>query len=101
MRKHHDSWSEFARRRGLDIQPEHIILVRGWVKTSEWAVAAFTDSGKNHEVNFEANAGPFGKASFSVSYSSAVSMSVEHRTGPVKSVRVLEQMMLGDTKGIL
>ncbi|KAI0086257.1 hypothetical protein BDY19DRAFT_370479 [Irpex rosettiformis] len=87
MRKHHDSWYDFARRRGLDIQPGHIILVRGWVKTSEWAVAAFTDSGKNHEVNFEADAGPFAKASFSVSYSSAVSMSVEHRTGPTKNVK--------------
>ncbi|KAI0685048.1 hypothetical protein BC835DRAFT_1291221 [Cytidiella melzeri] len=84
MRLHHDTWCEFARARGLDIEPDHIILVRGWVKTSEWAVAAFTDSGKNHEVHFDAQAGPFAKASFSVSYSSAVSTSVEHRTGPVK-----------------
>ncbi len=87
MRAHHDSWYDFVRQRSLDIQPEQIILVRGWVKTSEWAVASFTDSEKNHEVNFEADAGPFAKASFSVSYSSAVSMSVEHRTGPVKHVK--------------
>lgn len=87
MRAHHDTWCEFAKARGLDIEPDHIILVRGWVKTTEWAVAAFTDSGSNHEVNFDAQAGPFAKASFSVSYSSAVSMSIEHRTGPVRPVR--------------
>jgi hypothetical protein len=85
MRLHHDAWYEFSRARGLDIQPEHIILVRGWVKTSDWAVAAFTDSAKNHEVHFEALAEPFAKASFSVSYSSAVSMSVEHRAGPART----------------
>lgn len=98
MRVHHASWCEFARARGLDIDPDHIILVRGWVKTAAWAVAAFTDSGKNHEVNFDASAGPFAKASFSVSYSSAVSMSVEHRTGPAKHIGVTSPYNTGETQ---
>lgn len=100
MRRYHDSWCNFAGARGLEIQPDHIILVRGWVKTTDWAVAAFTDSGKNHEVNFDVQAGPFAKASFAVSYSSEISMSVEHRMGPVRQVKEPGWCADGESPGI-
>lgn len=82
MQKHHSSWCEFAfNQYGLTLKPEEIVLVRGWVKTSDWAVAAFLDRGTAHEVSFQADAGPFANAKFSVSRSGVTSSSVQHRTG--------------------
>ncbi|KAI0092298.1 hypothetical protein BDY19DRAFT_591513 [Irpex rosettiformis] len=45
MLRYHESWCEYARdKRGLSLKNEDIILVRGFVKTSRWTVAAFLGS---------------------------------------------------------
>lgn len=82
MRQHHESWCEFAQREGLDIPREDIVLVRGWVKTSEWAVAAFIEKGQTHEVSFHGQLGQFAQAGFSVAISESSVASVETRSGP-------------------
>ena len=35
------SWRAYLEQRDLDIDPSQLVLVRGWVKTSAWAMAAF------------------------------------------------------------
>lgn len=83
MRKHYLDWCRFAReKRGLALEPEELVFVRGWVKTTEWAVAAFLDRGCEQELSFEAEAGSFAKAKFSIATSHQQSTSVMHRTGP-------------------
>ncbi|KAJ3551254.1 hypothetical protein NM688_g4809 [Phlebia brevispora] len=41
IQKHHPSWSEWARKRGFVRPPQDIILVRGFVKASQWALATY------------------------------------------------------------
>lgn len=83
IRKHHENWCSFARNHcGLSLRPEEIMLVKGCVKTTEWAVAAFLDKGTSHEISFQAGVEPYARAGFSVSVSSHVSVSVEYRSGP-------------------
>ena len=40
------SWRAFLEQRDLDIDPSHLVLVRGWVKTKSWAMAAFQTEGR-------------------------------------------------------
>lgn len=83
MRKNYQNWCKFARdTRGLALEPEQLVLVRGWVKTTEWAVAAFLHGGSEQELSFQAEAGSFAKAKFSVAVSQNHSSSVLHRSGP-------------------
>lgn len=83
MRTHYKSWVKFALERFLlTLKPEEIVLVRGWVKTTEWAMAAYVDKGKSHELSFRAVAGAFANARFTVSSKEHASASAECRVGP-------------------
>ncbi|KAI0343808.1 hypothetical protein BDW22DRAFT_1304140, partial [Trametopsis cervina] len=84
MLQYHDSWYEFALRKGLQIPREEIIMVRGHVKTSQWAVAAFVDASRNQEIVFQAQAGPLATLSLAVARSDEHSMSVDHRSGQTR-----------------
>ncbi|EKM49286.1 uncharacterized protein PHACADRAFT_107073 [Phanerochaete carnosa HHB-10118-sp] len=52
VRLHHSSWHRFAIDQGCEISPEDIVLVIGWLMTSEWAVAAVANRGKSHSILF-------------------------------------------------
>lgn len=83
MHLHHHSWLSFANETyGLSLQPEDVLLVRGCVKTTEWALAAFLDKGKMLQVAFQAQVGHLANVNFSVEQSERASTSVEHRSGP-------------------
>lgn len=83
IRAHHESWYNFAQSvMELDIAREDIVLVRGWVKTSEWAVAAFTERGQSHEISFHGQLGHLAQAGLSLSMTESNMMSVETRSGP-------------------
>ena len=88
IRQHHDSWYQFAINPdtyGLECRPEDILMVRGFVKTSAWAVAAFNDSGNHlHSVDFSGQVGPFADAGFHLSSSQKKQALFEHRVGPVR-----------------
>ncbi|PSS35525.1 hypothetical protein PHLCEN_2v1519 [Hermanssonia centrifuga] len=90
MREHHESWYNFASSSdtyGLQCKPEDIILVRGAVKTTAWAVAAFIESGSHvHDVSFNGQVGPVASAGFRFASSRATHSSFEHRTGPYRAV---------------
>ncbi|EKM58726.1 uncharacterized protein PHACADRAFT_182972 [Phanerochaete carnosa HHB-10118-sp] len=81
--KHHSSWYEFAVEQDYLVPPEAIILVSGWLKTTEWAVAAVSNYGKAHDFSFTASAGSYASANFEISGGTDVEMSVEQRSGPV------------------
>lgn len=86
MRKNHESWYAFAKdpeTYGLHTEPEEIILVRGTVKTSAWALAAYTDAGNQaHDITFNAKAGTLAGAGFKWSSSHSSSAQLEQRVGP-------------------
>lgn len=86
IRQHHDSWYAFATdpvKYGLECKPEDIIMVRGFVKTSAWAVAAFPDGGASQrEVAFSGTAGPFANAGFHFAQQQQRQVAFEHRVGP-------------------
>ncbi|PSR75640.1 hypothetical protein PHLCEN_2v8931 [Hermanssonia centrifuga] len=45
MKKHHQDWYELAKSRyHWSCKPEDIILVNGWIKISQWTVAAFKNN---------------------------------------------------------
>ena len=69
MRRQYESWHAFAtdgKHFALDLKPEDIIFVRGWVKSTEWAVAAFLDKGTAHELSIQAGIGSYAHAEVEV-----------------------------------
>lgn len=79
---HHLSWHKFATKRGYDLRVEDIVLVSGCVKTSGWALAAYSDqeSGGSFSVSLSAS----GLFTFSPNYNTEDKhyAGVQHREGP-------------------
>ena len=82
MAKHYRSWYRFALSKGVSIKEHDIVLVSSWIKTSQWALAAFADQQRSHELSFNANAGPFGAAKFAIRFGMNNEASVTQRRGP-------------------
>ncbi len=84
MKTYHDSWYLFASEKlGITCTREDIILVRGFVKTSRWTVAALLgESETNREVTLDGQfSSLFGVAAGCSSQTGWLS-SVEQRSGP-------------------
>ena len=83
MLRNHDSWYNFAVDSGVGLDPQDIILVRGAVKSSSWAVAAFFDaSQQKHEVTFNGQFGDLAGVGVGFSQQHDVFCSFEQRVGP-------------------
>lgn len=81
MLRNHQSWCDFAVNLGIRRDPHTIILVRGNVKTSSWAVAAFFDAGHHgHEVTFNGQFGELASAGLKYSQQQGTVCSFEQRT---------------------
>lgn len=78
----HAYWYEFAEKKGLEVEFGDIILVSGFVKTSEWALSVFGKSTKAHEFSVKATVGNFGGADFSVAEDTEFDMPMQRRCGP-------------------
>ena len=81
---HHAAWCAFAAARDHDVAPDALVLVSGWLKTSEWALATFANYGRAQDVALKACAGSYASATFEVSAGTEVQMSVEQRSGSSK-----------------
>lgn len=83
MLRNHESWYSFARNPrtlGKRCVREDIILVRGTIKTSSWAIAAFFDGGsQTHEVAFNGQFGEVASAGLKYSQSRGTICSFERR----------------------
>lgn len=91
MSRHHRSWHAYATSRdglGMHCQPEDIILVRGFIKTSRWTVAAFLgDTSYAHEVALDGQLGAV--INVGLSYSSEGSSQctpLPPRSGPLHRI---------------
>lgn len=82
---HHAAWYKFAREQGYDVEPIDIVLVSGWVKTSEWALSAFEKTSGSHELSFSASAGQFSSATFKLTKTTDVEAPMFKRSGPPAS----------------
>ena len=79
------SWHTFALRQGYYVQPSEIVFVSGFVKASEWGIAAFASEGRSHDVSFTGSAGSFVNAHFGISVKGEVSPFIEQRCGPART----------------
>ncbi|OSX58672.1 hypothetical protein POSPLADRAFT_1152537 [Postia placenta MAD-698-R-SB12] len=83
MHRNFRSWQSFAvDDLDVDLQPEDIMFVRGWVKTTQWAVAAITHEGREARVSISGEIGSVADAHLSIHKSDEVSNYYAHRTGP-------------------
>lgn len=57
-------------------------MISGWLKTSEWAIAALVKSGSTHSLSFSATSSPMAQAKFTVQRSVGSEMSAIQRSGP-------------------
>lgn len=78
IRTNYPSWIKILESVGLN---DEIIVVRGWIKASAWAVAAWCDKSTEHQVTLSGSGG-IAQAGFSFTSSDESNNSVEKRTGP-------------------
>ncbi|KIP05254.1 hypothetical protein PHLGIDRAFT_45620, partial [Phlebiopsis gigantea 11061_1 CR5-6] len=84
--KNYKSWHSFALENGYNVQESDIIFVHGFIKVSEWAIAAFSTKGNSHEISFSGSIGAFASnAHFAISVQDAASSTIHQRCGPVRS----------------
>lgn len=84
IRQHHSSWCDLAQAIGLALRPEDIILVRGWLKTSEWAIAAVLSEGHAHTFSIGVDTGlSLAQAHLDIGTSTEVDVPAIHRSGPI------------------
>lgn len=85
MRQHHSSWYLYAREvLGIACKPEDIILVRGFIKTSSWTVAAFLGGGsQSREITLHGQLGPTINVECGyASHENSTSSPMHQRSGP-------------------
>lgn len=79
---HHMAWHAFARRRGVHIGVQDIVLVSGFIKTTEWALAAYDNQEAAHEFSLSINASSVFSAESSFSLEEKTHTGLRHRVGP-------------------
>lgn len=80
----HAYWYDFAIMKKHEVEPSDIILVSGFIKTSEWALNIFGKSSKAHEFSLSATVGDFVSADFALSADAEFDMAPVKRAGPPK-----------------
>ncbi|KAF9812914.1 hypothetical protein IEO21_05910 [Rhodonia placenta] len=86
--KNINDWHTFAAGEiGLEKKPEEILFVRGWVKTTRWAVAAFTNQAKSAKISFDGNFASPATASFALEASESIAPQHDRRSGPEDRLR--------------
>lgn len=85
MSRWHASWCTYAEKRGYTIgDPDLLgpILVRGWVKTSSWGVAAWSTRSQHHDAHLDGEIGGKLRAGVSHATSKKMSKGLRYRRGP-------------------
>ena len=82
MKKHIDNWYRYMiDGLGIDRALDDILFVKGWVKTTHWAVAAFIERAKSARVKVSGTFGPVAEAGVGFVVETSYS-TVDHHTGP-------------------
>ncbi|CCM05272.1 uncharacterized protein FIBRA_07484 [Fibroporia radiculosa] len=89
MSRNLQSWHDFATSEtvDVDIALEDIMFVRGWVKTTQWAVAAITHEGRAAKLSIDGNFAGIAGAGISVEMARATSRHYAFRSGPPEAQR--------------
>ncbi|KAJ3491137.1 hypothetical protein NLI96_g931 [Meripilus lineatus] len=85
MAQHYDSWCQFAKSKGVTLDAPNIegpILVRGWVKTSGWALTAWPSKFGNNSLKIEANPLETANVALSLSFLNETQPEPVKRIGP-------------------
>ena len=82
MKKHIDNWYRYMiHDLGIERALDDILFVKGWVKTTHWAVAAFIERAKSARVKISGTFGPVAEAGVGFVVETSYS-TVDHHTGP-------------------
>ncbi|KIP05411.1 hypothetical protein PHLGIDRAFT_119846 [Phlebiopsis gigantea 11061_1 CR5-6] len=79
---HSPSWAEFAQQRGLRLRSQDIVLVSGWIKTTEWALSAYVGDSRSHELSFSIAAGGYASADCAFTVEKSTGTTMAERQGP-------------------
>ena len=96
MKSNIDSWLHYATDvLGLPLQLEDLLFVKGWAKTTHWAIAAFTDQSRSTKLHVSGAFGPVAEAGLGFEVSSSNHSSTYHHVGPagyqISGAEVIEQ----------
>lgn len=83
VRKHHRSWYDLAQTIGLAVRPDDLILVSGWLKTTDWVVATVLteERSRGFSLSIDSVSSPV-QASFNIERATHRSFSAHQRRGP-------------------
>lgn len=73
---------EFAKYKKHNIPYNALVIISGWVKTTEWALAVMASQGRTQEVSLSAYAGGYASAEFSCSSGEIGEAVLARRAGP-------------------
>ncbi|EMD31093.1 hypothetical protein CERSUDRAFT_120141 [Gelatoporia subvermispora B] len=80
IRQNFEHWYQFVTEElDRDLQREELIVVRGWVKTTHWAVAAFAEGGHSGSLTFNTNFAIPASVSLNINVSANVAVCKQHR----------------------
>ncbi|KAJ3554389.1 hypothetical protein NM688_g3138 [Phlebia brevispora] len=82
----HRTWHDFTTDRGLKCQPSDVICLSGWVKTSEWTVAAFLKDEQGFACSVQGQITPSATIGCNVCVTESREMSVIYHSGPERIV---------------
>ncbi|KAI0749240.1 hypothetical protein C8Q80DRAFT_1218489 [Daedaleopsis nitida] len=89
MLEHFSRWYEFANSTlGIGLQDKEILFVSGFIKTADWAEAAFHSKGTSGELSITGGFQPIApvSAGFSVSMLRCESPALFYRSGPTRAL---------------
>ncbi|KAH9919626.1 uncharacterized protein B0H18DRAFT_630255 [Fomitopsis serialis] len=92
MKKNIDSWVHYATEvLGMEKRLDEVLFVRGWVKTTHWAVVAFVERAKNAKVSVNGSFGAMAEMGGRLVVESS-SRSVKYHSGPESTTVQIPQV---------
>ncbi|KAF7797630.1 hypothetical protein EIP86_008830 [Pleurotus ostreatoroseus] len=81
--RNHRTWYDYVTSE-LDIEcrPEELVCISGWIKTSEWTVAAFTKESNSHDCTIQGQIGSVGGIGCGLHITHSKGMTPIQRSGP-------------------
>lgn len=80
--KYRDSWHTFSEKLHLTLTKSDLIMISGFIKTTNWALGAFERREVEFSFDVSGDIGPAARAGISLSIEHASNSSVQPRVGP-------------------
>ncbi|KAI0073694.1 hypothetical protein K474DRAFT_172069 [Panus rudis PR-1116 ss-1] len=82
MINHREEWHNFAKRHRLGVSKNDFVLISGFVKTTNWALGAFSKRSVEMTIDVSGELGPTAQAGINVEIGNRSYSSVQPRVGP-------------------